>query len=72
MAIKFLDTSSLLLQIPVDFFYISDLTLIELTESDGIAINIYLELDNNLFKKEIKAYYENIDSYCKKIAYGED
>ena len=30
MAIKFLDTSSLLLQIPIDFFYISDITLIEL------------------------------------------
>jgi len=30
MAIKFLDTSSLLLQIPIEFFYISDLTLIEL------------------------------------------
>ena len=30
MAIKFLDTSSLLLQIPIDFFYICDITLIEL------------------------------------------
>lgn len=28
--IKFLDTSSLLLQIPIDFFYLSDITLMEL------------------------------------------
>lgn len=30
MAVRFLDTSSLLLQIPIDFFYISNITLTEL------------------------------------------
>ena len=47
-----------------------DLTLIELKESDGISINKYLELDNNLFKKEIKAYYENISIYVLQYPLG--
>ena len=47
-----------------------DLTLIELKENDGISINKYLELDNNLFKKEIKAYYENISIYVLQYPLG--
>lgn len=41
MAIKFLDTSSLLLQIPVDFFYFSNITLSELENIKNSANKDY-------------------------------
>ena len=47
-----------------------DLTLIELKENDKIPINNYLELDDNLFKKEINVYYENISIYVLHYPLG--
>ena len=45
-----------------------DLALIELKEYDNI--NNYLELDNNLFKNEIKAFYEDISIYVLHYPLG--
>ena len=38
-----------------------DIAIVELKESDGITD--YLELDDNLFKEETKAYYKDISIY---------
>ena len=45
-----------------------DLTLIELKEGDNI--NNYLELDDNLFKNEIRAFYRNISIYVLQYPLG--
>ena len=49
-----------------------DLTIIELKDDDKIPINNYLELDNNLFKKEINAYYKDISIYVVQYPLGND
>ena len=45
-----------------------DIALIELLETDNI--NHYLELDDNLFKAEINAFYKNISLYIPQYPYG--
>jgi len=45
-----------------------DIALIELLETDNI--NHYLELDDNLFKEEINAFYKNISLYIPQYPYG--
>ena len=50
------------------FNEVFDLTLIELKEGDNI--NNYLELDDNLFKNEIKAFYRNISIYVLQYPLG--
>ena len=47
-----------------------DLALIELKEDDRIPINNYLELDDNLFKDEISAYYQDISIYVLQYPLG--
>ena len=47
-----------------------DLALIELKEDDRIPINNYLELDDNLFKDEIDAYYQDISIYVLQYPLG--
>ena len=54
------------------FSEIYDLALIELKESDGIPINIYLDLDDNLFKKEINAFYDKKSIYVLQYPLGND
>ena len=45
-----------------------DITIIELKENDNI--NDYMELDNNLFKNEINAYYKDISIYIIQYPLG--
>ena len=45
-----------------------DVAMIELKENDNI--NNYLELDDNLFKEETKAYYKDISIYTLHYPYG--
>ena len=45
-----------------------DIAIIELKENDGIKN--YLELDDNLFKEETKAYYKDISIYTLHYPYG--
>ena len=45
-----------------------DVAMIELKEKD--KINNYLELDDNLFKEETKAYYKDISIYTLHYPYG--
>ena len=45
-----------------------DIAIIELKETD--KINHYLELDDNLFKEEINAFYQNISLYIPQYPYG--
>ena len=45
-----------------------DIAIIELKEIDNI--NFYLELDDNLFKDEINAYFENISIYTLHYQLG--
>ena len=45
-----------------------DTTIIELKENDNI--NNYLELDDNLFKKEFKAFYSDISIYVLQYPLG--
>ena len=45
-----------------------DLAMIELKESDNI--NYSLELDDNLFKNEVKAFYEDISIYVIQYPLG--
>jgi len=45
-----------------------DLAMIELKESDNI--NYFLELDDNLFKNEVKAFYEDISIYVIQYPLG--
>ena len=45
-----------------------DIAMIELKEKDNI--NNYLELDDNLFKEETKAYYKDISIYTLHYPYG--
>ena len=45
-----------------------DLTMIELKEDDNI--NHFLELDDNLFKNEIKAFYKDISIYVIQYPLG--
>ena len=47
-----------------------DLALIELKEDDRIPINNYFELDDNLFKDEIDAYYQDISIYVLQYPLG--
>ena len=46
-----------------------DISLIELKENDNI--NNYLELDDNLFKDETKAYYEDTSIYILQYPLGD-
>ena len=46
-----------------------DIAMIELKENDNI--NNYLELDDNLFKDETKAYYKDISIYILQYPLGE-
>ena len=45
-----------------------DITIIELKENDNI--NDYMELDNNLFKNEINAYFKDISIYIIQYPLG--
>ena len=45
-----------------------DIAMIELVESDNI--NNYLELDDNLFKDEIRAYFKDISIYILHYPFG--
>ena len=45
-----------------------DIAIVELKESDGITD--YLELDDNLFKEETKAYYKDISIYILQYPHG--
>ena len=45
-----------------------DLAMIELRESDNI--NNFLELDDNIFKNEVKAFYEDISIYVIQYPLG--
>ena len=45
-----------------------DLAMIELKENDNI--NNFLELDDNLFKNEVKAFYEDISIYVIQYPLG--
>jgi len=45
-----------------------DLTIIELKENDNI--NNYLELDDNLFKKEVNVFYKDISIYIPQYPLG--
>ena len=45
-----------------------DISMIEIKENDNI--NNYLELDDNLFKNETKAYYKDISIYTLHYIYG--
>ena len=45
-----------------------DITIIELKENDNISN--FLELDDNLFKKESKVYYNNISIYIPQYFLG--
>ena len=45
-----------------------DISMIELKENDNI--NNYLELDDNIFKDETKAYYKDISIYNLYYPYG--
>ena len=45
-----------------------DIAIIEIIEDDGI--DKYLELDENIFKEEAKAYFEDISIYILHYPYG--
>ena len=45
-----------------------DITIIEIIEDDGI--DKYLELDENIFKDETKAYFKDISIYILHYPYG--
>ena len=45
-----------------------DIAIIEIIEDDGI--DKFLELDENIFKEETKAYFEDISIYILHYPYG--